>query len=93
MYDLMKKCQKKRNFRELDEALDVKLKPFLYNEVRADCEPARVSYSQTSSVTEHSFNSCPINTGDPDVLHAPLPPACSDHVGVTNVNEDYRKRW
>jgi hypothetical protein len=29
----MKKCQKKRNFRELDEALDVKLKPFLYNEV------------------------------------------------------------
>jgi hypothetical protein len=32
----MKKCQKKRNFRELDEALDVKLKPFLYNEVRAD---------------------------------------------------------
>ncbi len=54
LYDLMKKCQKKRNFRELDEALDVKLKPFLYNEVRADCEPARVSYSLTSSVTVHS---------------------------------------
>jgi hypothetical protein len=33
----MKKCQKKRNFRELDEALDVKLKPFLYNEVIMYC--------------------------------------------------------
>jgi hypothetical protein len=73
----MKKCQKKRNFRELDEALDVKLKPFLYNEVRADCEPL---------VLLCIHNSFLINTGDPDVVHPP-PTACSDHVGVTNVNE------
>ena len=33
LFELMKKCQKKRTYRELDEALDVKLKPFLYNEV------------------------------------------------------------
>ena len=32
MYELMKKCSQLRNFKELDEALELKVKPFLYNE-------------------------------------------------------------
>ena len=32
LYELMKKCSQLRNYKELDEALELKLKPFLYNE-------------------------------------------------------------
>ena len=32
LYELMKKCSQIRNFKELDEALELKMKPFLYNE-------------------------------------------------------------
>ena len=39
LMEIIKKCVLKKNYRELEEALDVKMKPFLYNEGRGKFIP------------------------------------------------------